>query len=198
MGKESDTRERLIRAAMNLFHARGYNAVGVNEICEAANVKKGSLYHFFAGKRDLALAAIDAQWEFFRDELLEPAFATDLPPLERIRRFFIMTCAYHDSARNENGQIKGCPFGNLAMELSANDEGLRVELEKIFGRIGGYLEKALAEYSPGHDARTGAEQLLAYHQGTVLLAKTHNDQQLIEAMAGSAVELARLTATATT
>jgi len=183
---------------MDLFHARGYNAVGVNEICEAAKVKKGSLYHFFAGKRDLALAAIDAQWEFFRDELLEPAFATDLPPLERIRRFFVMTCAYHDSARNEKGQMKGCPFGNLAMELSANDEGLRVELQKIFARIAGYFEKALAEYSPDHDARTVAEQLVAFHQGAVLLAKTNNDPTLIVAMATTAVDLAKSTATATT
>ena len=191
MGRTSDARERLIGAAMDLFHARGYNAVGVNEICEAAEVKKGSLYHFFPGKRDLALAAIEGHWEAIRDEVLESAFAPDLPPLERIRRLFAMTSAHQESGRDENGQIKGCPFGNLAMELSTQDEGIRIELEKIYGRLADYFERALAECSPGLDARTRAKELLAYYQGAILLAKTNNDPTLIEAMATTAVELAK-------
>ena len=41
MGRTSDAKERLIRAAMDLFFTRSYTAVGVQELCKAAAVKKG-------------------------------------------------------------------------------------------------------------------------------------------------------------
>ena len=188
MGRTSDTRERLVEAAMDLFHARGYNAVGVNELCTRANVRKGSFYHFFPSKRDLALAAIEAQWVSFRANLLEPAFADDLPPLDRVRRFFAITCAYQKSGGDASGQIRGCPFGNLALELSSQDETIREKIEEIYQRMAVYFERAL-EHSRGIDSSATAERLVAFHQGTILLAKTRSDPKLIEAMADTAVQL---------
>ena len=88
MGRTSDARERLVDEACRLFHARSYESVGVQELCEAAAINKGSFYHFFASKDDLAAAVIDAQWQTTRDELLDPTLADDVPPLARIERFF--------------------------------------------------------------------------------------------------------------
>ncbi|MFW5743923.1 MAG: TetR/AcrR family transcriptional regulator [Spirochaetota bacterium] len=53
-------RERLLEAALELFVAHGFDAVGVQEIVEKANVTKPSLYHHFGSKRGLlsAIAAI--------------------------------------------------------------------------------------------------------------------------------------------
>jgi len=62
MGRVSDARERLIQATIELIWVEGYGAVTVDSICERANVKKGSFYHFFAAKEDLVLAALDAHW----------------------------------------------------------------------------------------------------------------------------------------
>ncbi|HTO08336.1 MAG TPA: helix-turn-helix domain-containing protein, partial [Myxococcota bacterium] len=67
MGRTSDARERLIDEASRLFHARSYESVGVQELCDAAEVNKGSFYHFFPSKEDLAAAVIDAQWEATRE-----------------------------------------------------------------------------------------------------------------------------------
>ncbi|HSG31720.1 MAG TPA: TetR/AcrR family transcriptional regulator, partial [Thermodesulfobacteriota bacterium] len=45
------TKEKLIDSAIQLLGTRSYNSVGVQELCEHAEVKKGSFYHFFPSKR---------------------------------------------------------------------------------------------------------------------------------------------------
>jgi len=60
------TRAELLRVARELFAARGYAAVGTEEIVRAAHVTRGALYHHFADKRDL-FRAVHAQ---LADELL--------------------------------------------------------------------------------------------------------------------------------
>jgi TetR/AcrR family transcriptional repressor of nem operon len=47
MGRVSDARERLLKAANELTWKQCYNAVTVDAICDAAGVKKGSFYHYF-------------------------------------------------------------------------------------------------------------------------------------------------------
>ena len=53
MGRTSDARERLIATAIELIRARSYESVGVDALCNHAQVKKGSFYHFFPSKQDL-------------------------------------------------------------------------------------------------------------------------------------------------
>ena len=54
------TRTELLRAARELFAARGYADVGTEEIVRAAHLTRGALYHHFADKRDL-FRAVHAQ-----------------------------------------------------------------------------------------------------------------------------------------
>ncbi len=49
----NDTRTRLLACALDLFAARGYDAVGVQEVAETAGVKKPTLYHYFGSKSGL-------------------------------------------------------------------------------------------------------------------------------------------------
>jgi AcrR family transcriptional regulator len=63
MGDEAadhpDTREALTRSAARLFAERGYDAVSVREIVEAAGVTKPALYYYFGNKEGLARAVLD-------------------------------------------------------------------------------------------------------------------------------------------
>lgn len=55
-------KERLVRAALELFGDRGYPPVGVGELAAAAGVTTGSLYHHFGGKLELyALVRADVE-----------------------------------------------------------------------------------------------------------------------------------------
>jgi AcrR family transcriptional regulator len=54
-----ETRARLVEAARELFAARGYAGVSMEQVCTRAEVTRGALYHHFAGKDDLFRAVCE-------------------------------------------------------------------------------------------------------------------------------------------
>jgi TetR/AcrR family transcriptional repressor of nem operon len=196
MGRTSNARERLINSAIELISARSYTAVGVQELCEHAGVKKGSFYHFFQSKRDLTLAALDTVWKGFRDQVLEPIFNSDLPPLEKFNRFLDISYERHCSTKDCTGAMTGCQMGNLAVELSTQDEVIRQRIQEIFEQWTGYCERVLKEaiaagqLPPETDPRTTAQAILAYIEGILLLGKTFNDPSLIRRLGQGVIQLA--------
>ncbi len=196
MGRTSDARERLIHSAIELIHARSYADVGVNDLCEHAGVKKGSFYHFFPSKRDLIVASLDEVARWYARDIYEPAFAADLAPLERIQRIFQLVYEYHASLTQKSGRLEGCHFGNLAVELSTQDEIIRDKVRGMFESSVSLFEGILRDAVdsgdlPEIDITLAAHALLAYMEGIVLLAKTWNDPEMVRRLAHSAVQLAR-------
>jgi len=82
-----DTRTELLRQAEKLFAQRGYDAVGVQEIVDAASVTKPTLYHYFGSKRGLLETILGNEFHFFNQLLREAAnYQGDLPlTLRKIR-----------------------------------------------------------------------------------------------------------------
>jgi AcrR family transcriptional regulator len=75
-----NNRKSLLEHALRLFAERGYDAVGVQEVCEAAGVTKPTLYHYFGSKRGLLEALVGERYAPFALELAEAArYAGDLP-----------------------------------------------------------------------------------------------------------------------
>jgi TetR/AcrR family transcriptional repressor of nem operon len=63
--KGERTKERITRAAAELFRRQGFAATSVRDLLQAAGVKKGSLYFHFPGKDELALEVLrQAEEEF--------------------------------------------------------------------------------------------------------------------------------------
>jgi TetR/AcrR family transcriptional regulator, transcriptional repressor for nem operon len=190
MPRTSTARARLIDSASRLIHESTYAAASVDDVCADAGVRKGSFYYFFPTKRELALAAIDDRWKRAQANILEPAFIPDVEPLARIVRFF------HRVAQHQRGGVVlGCPFGNLALEVSTQDEAIRDRVRAVFEGYCGYFEGALREAAADGSAASGnfherATALLAYFQGAMLLAKTYNDPNLIHSLADHARALA--------
>ena len=129
MGRTSDARERLVDSGSELMHERGYTAVGVSEICSAAGVKKGSFYHFFPSKVDLALAVIDRHSTAASDALAELVEGT-APPLERLTTYLEGLRQGQVALRQSCGKVLGCPIGNLGLEMSTQQPELRERLRR--------------------------------------------------------------------
>lgn len=195
MGRKSDAKQRIIDSATELFHSRSYANVGVQEICEKANVKKGSFYHFFPSKRDLTLAVIDHIWLYYsKQSPVAKAFDKDIPPLKRIERYFLGSCELQGQLQKEKGKMCGCHFGNLASEISSQDEVIRRKLDKIFSVQAQVIEDTLDEAVatgdlPEIDTKAAADAILAFMQGITLMAKTRNDSRLMRKMAKAGVDM---------
>jgi TetR/AcrR family transcriptional repressor of nem operon len=194
--RDTTTRDRLITSAAQVLHERSYGSVGVDELCEHAGVRKGSFYYFFASKRDLALAVLEAQWDGFERQALRPAREAERP-LDRIAMVFDYAVATLERARKTTGCVLGCPFGNLAVELSNIEPEIRVKIAEIFGRLARFFEDALgAAVVAGDigeiDVPRAASALVAYYEGVLLLGKTAGQTQVMRALVPGALLLTAL------
>ena len=196
MGRKSDARERLVAAMAGLVHERGYLAVGVDDVCTAAGVKKGSFYHFFASKRELMLAALDRQKQMAGEHLVAAAFAPDLPPLQRIERLIETAGRLEASNKTRGGRVLGCAFGNLSAQVGGSEPDLTKRVDELLSEFSEIFRDALREAKKRGDVpRTtdvnkAADAILAYFEGVLLLARTRNDPSLIRRLAPYAVQLA--------
>ncbi|MAT35109.1 MAG: hypothetical protein CMK06_08185 [Ponticaulis sp.] len=67
--RKMETRQKLVRAARQLFLAKGYDNTTLEEIAEAAGLHVQTLYRHFGTKQDLARAG-DVYWlELFEDAI---------------------------------------------------------------------------------------------------------------------------------
>jgi TetR/AcrR family transcriptional regulator, transcriptional repressor for nem operon len=179
VGRSSDARERLVRTAARLFLARSYQAVGVDELCAAADVRKGSFYYFFRSKSELAKAVIDrhalALWA-----RLDEAGATGGTACAAVRLHAVADAvgAIQANFERQFGAVVGCPFGNLAAEVASTDDALHEHLATVFadweGRLATIWREAQEEriLRPGADPGMLARMMIAQFQGMILLAKT--------------------------
>ena len=61
--RKSQTRERLLDAAAQVFAERGFEAASIDEVAAAAGYTKGAVYSNFASKTDLVIALIQRRME---------------------------------------------------------------------------------------------------------------------------------------
>src|SRR6266850_6152215 len=96
MGRPSHAKEKLRQVASDLIWENTFLSVSLNQICQRANVHKGSFYHFFRTRADLAIAACEMCWQESQPEL-DRIFSPKVPPLERLSQW----CDYIQRTQRE-------------------------------------------------------------------------------------------------
>jgi TetR/AcrR family transcriptional regulator, transcriptional repressor for nem operon len=179
MGRKSDAGDRILAAGAKLFGQRAYASIGVAEISAEAGVPKGSFYYFFPSKQSLALAVVNRHWEQQRAEWLRILTAPD-SLADRLRALFVSTAEVQRQAVTGTGAVVGCLFGNLALEVSGQDDPVRARLQEIFEEQIDIVEAAIrrddeAGVPSGMPPREAAKAIVAQIEGMVLFAKLFND-----------------------
>ena len=149
-----DPKDRLLRAADRLMYAKGYEAVGVAELCREAGVQKGSFYHFFSSKQDLAIEMLDASWSRTRRAIFAAAFDDpDRSADESITAYGELLAEHLAIGHADVGVVAGCRYGNFAVELSAHDDVIREKIEEIFSEMGAIVEATIQRGQTAGDVR---------------------------------------------
>lgn len=71
MGKSEETRERILDAALSIFSNKGYHDTRMDEIVEASDTSKGSIYFYFPNKERLFLALVDQFADLLERRVIE-------------------------------------------------------------------------------------------------------------------------------
>ena len=183
MGRNSYARHQILAAADNLFRDRGFSAVGVAEICSAAEVNKGSFYHFFESKQALLLEGIEASWD---ETGMLASWETTPPvsPVEQLRQFLQELFAIHYADKESHGSVRGSLLSNISHEIAASDTEITEKLTELFNRQTSAFEVLLTvalnrgEVSVGNPRGT-AEALVGCLHGLIMLAKVKNDLSVL-------------------
>lgn len=170
--------------------------MGIKEICDLAKVQKGSFYHFFPSKQDLAMAVIDDMADDWAHGFVAEAFDQNLPPLERLDYMIDAAYYWQKAAKDIDGRMPGCLFGNLALEISTRDDVLRAKLNAVFDKASKRFHEALDQAVelgeiPPLDSEATAAAMLAFLEGIILLAKTRNNPEVIRDL-GPAIKTLRI------
>lgn len=190
MGRVSDAKERLMHAVSELIWTGSYGSTTIDQICEKAGVKKGSFYYFFDSKAELAVAAIDADWDQVRRDL-DAVFSPTVPPLERIRKYCDFMYRLQAEMYARYGYVLGCPLFSVGAEVSTQEEGLQKKIQEILEYKRKYLETAIRDASAAGlievpDAEGKSRVLFAYYQGLATQARIQNKLEVLrDALNGS-------------
>ncbi len=71
MTKSEETRARILDAALNIFSNKGYHDTHMDEIVEASDTSKGSIYFYFPNKERLFLALVDQFADLLERKVIE-------------------------------------------------------------------------------------------------------------------------------
>lgn len=171
------TRTRLLEAATNVIRTQGYAATTVEDICTAAGLSKGSFFHHFSSKEDLAVGAAGHWAEVTGALFAEADYHRHGDPLDRV-------LAYVDLRRD---LIQGtlpqytCLVGTMAQEAYETAPDIR---DACWASIGGHAQTLVADIQAAMDARGLAPdwtaESLALHtqaviQGGFILAKASGE-----------------------
>lgn len=130
-------RERILRAACELFYQRGIRAVGVDAIASEAGTNKMSFYRSFPSKEELVAEYLRGEerkgWQCWDKTIAEHAGN----PRAQVEALFdvLVTNACQDGSR-------GCALANAAVEITEPDhlarpiiEQYKAEMRRRFRRL---------------------------------------------------------------
>lgn len=179
------TRLKILDAAMNVVREKGYNAMRVEDVCEAAGVTKGAFFHHFSGKEELAVAAAQ-RWSEVTSGLFETApYHQPADPLDRVKAYVDFRKMLIDGETPEFT----CVAGTMAQEVHVTHPAIRdATREAIFGHAATLVDDiaaAKAEHCPDADWTPESLALFtqAVLQGGFVLAKAEGGPQVARDMA---------------
>jgi TetR/AcrR family transcriptional repressor of nem operon len=191
----------MLQTTLELIWLHGYGSITVDCICERAEIQKGSFYHFFRSKGEVAAAALDAYWESIYPDFERIFGERSVPAIQRIINYFDHVYRRQLQRRRATGQVMGCPFVTLGTEVIKHDNLLSAKTRELMERYCRYFEGALREARANREIqidqpRIKARELYAYLIGSMVQARIRNDTGILRQLSAGVWPILRSSAAA--
>ena len=184
MSKRTDgteTRTRLLDAAMHVMRLKGYAATTVDDICKAAELTKGSFFHHFASKEELGIAAAEHFASMAAGLFAQAPYRQLADPVDRLLGYVDFRAAILQ------GRICDytCLLGTFVQELYETHPAIREAAERHMREHVAEIAKDAADAKAKYaaDAQWSADSL-AFHmqsvlQGSMIYAKATRGTEIM-------------------
>ncbi|MEO3402604.1 TetR/AcrR family transcriptional regulator [Mucilaginibacter sp. CAU 1740] len=134
--------DKIIDTAGRLFYKQGFNATGINQVIEEADIAKASLYKHFESKNDLMVAYLQGLHQSWYNRL-----ETDIEKISDPKEKLLALFDHHD-ARQQFRDFGGCPFIKANNEAGAADPRILTEVQEAKEHAKSYIKTLVA--NSGH------------------------------------------------
>ncbi|CAO1667414.1 MULTISPECIES: TetR/AcrR family transcriptional regulator [Salinicola] len=178
-----DVKTQILDIAQSTMGSRGFSAVGLNEILKAAQVPKGSFYHYFESKEAFGVALLERYFSRYLAELDELLATRDeSSSVSRLMRYWQR---WVDTQTGHDLQSR-CLVVKLGAEVSDLSDSMRQVLENGTDRIIERLTRELTrarqngEITADDDDGELAASLYQMWLGASMLAKVTQDDRPLQ------------------
>ena len=186
------SKEKILVSAKELFHENGFQQTSVDEILKKSGVTKSNFYYHFKSKEELGLIILDRFIQLYESDVLIKTLGNkELTPSERLTEFYRSVRTFHRDLEKP----RGCPFGNMAIEMSGSNESFREKLSVFFNAWEKIIEECISEGMRSGDFRGDlppgviAQLILSHLEGAIMMVKTHRS---IEPLSSGSETILRL------
>jgi TetR/AcrR family transcriptional repressor of nem operon len=179
--------EEALDVALDVFWQQGFDATSMQVLCQAMEVRPGSVYAAFGNKRDLFVAALRRYVETVSAEAVERLNGAPTG-VQGLREYF----AHLVDAMVDGKRRWGCLITNSLVEFAGRDPQLAGMFELHLANLQTSFAAALARARTDGELRPGAGPdsarfLVAVVQGMNVMAKSRPGRRALQAVADSAL-----------
>jgi TetR/AcrR family transcriptional repressor of nem operon len=175
-----ESKTRLLQAALAVIRAKGYTATRIEDVCEEAGLTKGSFFHHFSTKEELAIAAADYWSEITSALFATASYHAPADPLQRVLAYVDFRKALLQGELPEFT----CLVGTMTQEVYDTHPAIREACEhSISGHAATLvpdIQAAIRQYNIKADWT--AESLALFTQATIqgafILAKAKHTREV--------------------
>lgn len=186
---KEQTRKRILECARQLFIARGYSEVSIDEIMAEAGLTRGGFYNHFKNKEDLFAAAITSFMDCNAAETIGMNCPASASNDERAHAFVNAYLSDH----HLGGQYGLCPLIALPTDVARAGPAIKDSYRKLFEGMVKTFESSIPAAADGQSTGDRALALAATCVGGMILARAMGDEALSDRIRSAALAVARET-----
>ena len=183
----TETRERMLAAALELFHRQGVKGTSVDEVLAKSGTGKSQFSHYFKTKEGLVHATLELLHEIIRAGKVESNY--DIRTWDDMEKWFGRYIKFQQAV----GCALSCPVGTIANDIEDGQTLLRKDVTHFMDWCHNQLARFFAERKAAGELKKDADPdgladlCLSVMEGGMLLSKINRNTRAFEKAAGQAL-----------